>query len=319
MAKGISRRQWLNAGYRAAGGMGLSVAAGGFLHAKAGAQGAAVSGERCESGAGTSVLLGLGVQVHYREDWFGEPWAKPDAMLFIHGNLESAEVWYGWVPRMGRRFRLLRPDLPGFGQSTAPADFDWSLANFATVMAEYLDKMGVASAHIIGAKTGGAIAMQFAASYPQRTKSVVVASGPFTPVDPKFENTPMKVRLGSSATDDEVAYFEKMRSAMRPETRAGMAKLLSGVNMDSVLPKIQSPALVITSDHSALQTVESVLQHQPKIPNSRLLVLTSDAYHVAVANAEECVSNVLAFIEDSAMTRHAGQTVGWIQRDQIVG
>jgi pimeloyl-ACP methyl ester carboxylesterase len=241
--------------------------------------------------------------VHYREDWFGEPWRKPETALFIHGNLESGEVWYGWVPRMGQQFRLLRPDLPGFGQSTAPGDFDWSLANFASVMADFLDKVGVASAHIIGAKTGGAIAMQFAATYPQRTKSVVVASGPFTAVDPKFENTSQKVRLGSAATDEEIAYFDKLRAAMRPETRAGMAKLLPGVNMDSVLPKIQAPTLVITSDHSALQTVENVIQHQPKIPNSRLLVLTSDAYHVVVANADECVTNVLGFIKE---TRQAG-------------
>jgi 3-oxoadipate enol-lactonase len=306
MAEAISRRRWLKAGYRAAAGVGMSAAATGFLPAQAGAQGAATSSERCEGGSGASVSVGPAVQVHYREDWFGAPWAKPEAMLFIHGNLESGEVWYGWVPRMGQRYRLLRPDLPGFGQSTAPADFDWSLANFATVMSDYLDRMGVEAAHIIGAKTGGAIAMQFAASYPQRAKSLVVASGPFTPVDPKFENTPMNVRLGSSATSDEVAYFEKMRSAMRPDTRAGMAKLLSGVNMDSVLPKIQAPTLVITSDHSALQTVESVLQHQPKIPNSRLLVLTSDAYHVAVANADECVTSVLAFIEGAGMTRRAG-------------
>ena len=128
----------------------------------------------------------------------------------------------------------------------------------------------------------------------------MVASGPFTPVDPKFENTSQKVRLGSAATDDEIAYFDKLSAAMRPETRAGMAKLLSGDQFRGhVLPKIQAPTLVITSDHSALQTVETVLQYQPKIPNSRLLVLTSDAYHVAVANADECVTSVLEFIREA--------------------
>jgi hypothetical protein len=39
--------------------------------------------------------------------------------------------------------------------------------------------------------------------------------------------------------------------------------------------------------------------YQPKIPHSRLLVLTSDAYHVAVAKADECVTNVLAFIRET--------------------
>jgi 3-oxoadipate enol-lactonase len=250
--------------------------------------------------AGQSITLSPGLQVHYKEDWFGEPWTTPETVLFLHGNLELGDVWFGWVPRMGQHFRLLRPDLPGFGRSSAlPANFEWTLAAFATLMADFLDKTGAASAHIIGAKTGGAIAMQFAAMFPQKTKTVVVASGPFAPVDPKFENSSQKVRLGSNATDEEIAYFDKMRAGMRPETRTGMAKLLPGINLDNVLPKIQAPTLVITSDHSALQTVESVLQHQPKIPNSRLLVVTSDAYHVAVANAEECATNTLAFIRDS--------------------
>jgi pimeloyl-ACP methyl ester carboxylesterase len=135
--------------------------------------------------------------------------------------------------------------------------------------------------------------------YPQRTKSLVVASGPFAPVDPKFENSSQKVRLGSAATDEEIAYFDRLRATMRPETRAGMAKLLPKINLDSVLPRITAPTLVITTDHSALQTVEAVIRYQPKIPNSRLLVVTSDAYHVAVANADECVNSVLAFLKET--------------------
>jgi pimeloyl-ACP methyl ester carboxylesterase len=249
--------------------------------------------------AGQSITLAPGLEVYYKEDWFGEPWTTPESVLFLHGNLELSDVWYGWVPRMGQHFRLLRPDLPGFGRSSAPANFEWSLANFATVIGDFLDKTGVASVHIIGAKTGGAIAMQFAAMFPRKTRTLIVASGPFTPVDPKFENSSQKVRLGSNATDDEIAYFDKMRAAMRPETRAGMARLLPGINLDDVLPRIEAPTLIITSDHSALQTVETVLKYQPKIPNSRLLVVTSDAYHVAVANAEECAVNTLVFIRDS--------------------
>jgi pimeloyl-ACP methyl ester carboxylesterase len=235
----------------------------------------------------------------YREDWLGAPWLDPEPVVFLHGNLETGEVWYGWVPRMAQQFRLFRPDLPGYGHSTVPVNFDWSLASFAKVVANFLDAIGVPSAHIIGAKTGGAIAMQFAATYPQRTRTLVVASGPFGPVDPKFENSSQQVRLGSAASKEEIAYFDKLRGETSPDTRRDIQKLLSVVNLDDLLPRITARTLIITSDRSALQSVETVLRYQPKIPNSRLLVLTSDAYHVAVANADECVSNVLAFIREA--------------------
>jgi pimeloyl-ACP methyl ester carboxylesterase len=152
---------------------------------------------------------------------------------------------------------------------------------------------------MIGAKTGGAIAMQFAATYPQRTRTLVVASGPFSSVAPGTENNSQQVRLGSAATKEEMAYFDKLRDETPKETLRGIGKMMGDFNLESLLPRIGAPTLIITSDHSALQSVETVLRYQPRIPHSRLLVLTSDAYHVAVANANECVTNVLAFIRDS--------------------
>jgi pimeloyl-ACP methyl ester carboxylesterase len=131
---------------------------------------------------------------------------------------------------------------------------------------------------------------------------VVVASGPFTPVDPRTENTSQQVRLGSAATKEEIGYFDKLREATPAETRRGIGGIISTINLDSLLPKIAAPTLIITSDRSALQSVETVLRYQTKIPNSRLLVLTSDAYHVAVANADACVTNVLGFLQDAKST-----------------
>jgi len=264
----------------------------------ASAQAKSVSEVKAESG-GSVVALASGAQIFYREDWLGAPWLDGEPVLFLHGNLETNEVWYGWVPRMAQRFRLYRPDLPGFGRSKVPANFEWSLANYTKMAADFLDAVGVGAAHIIGAKTGGAIAMQFAATYPQRTRTLVVASGPFSSVDPNTENNSQQVRLGPAATKEEMAYFDKLRDATSPETRRGIGTIISAINLDNLLPKITAPTLIITSDRSALQSVETVLRYQQKIPDSRLLVLTSDAYHVAVANADECVTNVLGFIQDA--------------------
>lgn len=248
---------------------------------------------------GSSVSVGPGLQIYYKEDWLGAPWLDGEPAILLHGNIETHEIWYGWVPRMAQQFRLFRPDLPGFGRSTAPRDFEWSLGNFVKTVANFMDAIGVTAAHVIGAKTGGAIAMQFAATYPQRTRTLVVASGPFSSVPAGTDNNSQQVRLGTSASKEEMAYFDKLKNETRPETQRGVGKMMSDFNLENLLPRISAPTLVITSDRSALQSLETVLRYQPKIPHSRLLVLTSDAYHVAVANAGECVTNVLAFIRET--------------------
>src|SRR6185369_14633486 len=96
----------------------------------------------------------------YREDWLGEPWRKPAPVVLIHGNDESSVKWYAWVPRMAQEYRLIRPDLPGLGHSNVPRGFEYSLANLATFVTQVMDKAGVDSAHIVGAKTGGAVAIR---------------------------------------------------------------------------------------------------------------------------------------------------------------
>jgi pimeloyl-ACP methyl ester carboxylesterase len=63
--------------------------------------------------------------------------------------------------------------LPGLRIATIPAEFEWSLPSLAAYVAHVMDKAGVESAHINGAKAGGAIAMQFAADYPARTRAML--------------------------------------------------------------------------------------------------------------------------------------------------
>jgi len=238
----------------------------------------------------------------YREDWFGEPWRKPEPAVLIHGNDESSVVWYAWMPRMAAEFRVIRPDLPGFGRSKVPANIEWSMAGLAKYVAQVMDKAGVESAHIIGAKTGGAIAMQFAADYPARTRTLSVASGPASVIEISNPSPiPQRDRLGSHASKEMIDYWNATFANAPEEGTKGLRTALSKFDLarDGVLQRIKAPTLVITADKSALQSVEKVRKYQLAIPNSRLVVLHSDAYHIAAANAEECVTNVLAFIKET--------------------
>jgi 3-oxoadipate enol-lactonase len=235
----------------------------------------------------------------YREDWLGEPWRKPEPVVLIHGNDESSVEWYAWVPRMAQEYRLIRPDLPGLGHSNAPRGFEYSLANLAKFVTQVMDKAGVDSAHIIGAKTGGAVAMWFAADYRQLTRTLVVVGAPFLPLaiaDPS--PIPQRDRLGSSASKEMIAYWNTLFSRPDREGVNGLNKALSNFDLgkEDVLQRITAPALVITADRSKMNSVEKVRAYQMQIPNSRLVVIRSDAYHIPAANADECVTQTLAFL-----------------------
>jgi 3-oxoadipate enol-lactonase len=293
MAVTSSRRDMLHFGGGTAAAIGVSAVAGALGPVRVVAQGASASNASAED-------------FFYREDWFGEPWRKPETAVLIHGNAESSIVWYAWMPRVAQEFRVLRPDLPGLGRSRIAAGFEWSLPSLAAFVAHVLDKAGADSAHIIGAKAGGAIAMQFAADYPARTRTLSVVHVPSAVTSTGGPATatsfaPQLARLGSAASKEMVDYWENMFATAPEIPTKGLLAAVSKTDpeRDGVLQRIKAPTLLMTADRGQLQSVEKARRYQTLIPNSQLVVLRSDGYHIAASNADECVTNVLAFIKEA--------------------
>ena len=267
------------------------------------AVGAAVAGIVPTTGAAQTRSTDSPTDGFFRDDWFGEPWRNPQAVVLIHGALESGIVWYAWMPTLAKEYRVIRPDLPGCGLATVPKGFEWSFASLAAYVGSVLDKAGVESAHIVGAKTGGPIAMQFAADFPGRTRTLSVVSGPASVIQITNPSpVPQKDRLGSSASAAMIEYWTRMEKNAPQAGTQGLNAALSSFDLerDGVLQRIKSPSLIITADRSALQSVDKVRKYQQAIRDSRLVVLRSDAYHLAVAKPDECVASVLAFIRENA-------------------
>ncbi len=117
--------------------------------------------------------------LYYEHDDYTDPWTSPETILLIHGVADTSKAWFAWVPRLARRFRLVRPDLRGFGQSSVPsADYAWSLSGFGQDLKGLLDHLGLPAVHVVGQRVGGSVAMQFAHDYPDCVKSLTVIGGP---------------------------------------------------------------------------------------------------------------------------------------------
>src|SRR5262245_15122639 len=63
--------------------------------------------------------------------------------LLLHGLFDSADTWGGVVDRLRSGYRVLAPDLPGFGYSGAPSDYDASLSHLAQFIENLLAAAGI--------------------------------------------------------------------------------------------------------------------------------------------------------------------------------
>jgi len=255
-----------------------------------------------------TVEIRPGVALAYEDDWFGPPWTVPQSVVMIHGNAESSRAWFAWVPRLAARYRVIRPDLPGFGASPAPAHYGWSVGELAADIGHFLDALGIAKCHLVGAKYGGSACIAFASQNADRLHSLALFGSPVRGSGTgnadlirqkgvrAWAAETMRARLGSAAPPAQVAWWadELMgRTSARAALAASSARI--GMELEEKLPQIGVPVLIVTSQESGLQSVAAVNDYAARLPDARVIVLPGDSYHVAAAEPETCVRHAAEF------------------------
>ncbi len=103
-----------------------------------------------------------------------------EAIVLLHGFPESNHSWRHQVPALADAgYRVLAPDLRGYGESDAPAQVpDYAFANLLADIIGLLDACGEERAHIVGHDWGGSIAWAMSALMPQRVRSLTILNSP---------------------------------------------------------------------------------------------------------------------------------------------
>lgn len=253
--------------------------------------------------------------LHYVVDDYTDPWRSPETLVLLHGLGESGAVWYGWAPPLARDYRVVRPDLRGFGQSTPmPTGFSWSVDLLVADTLALIDALNCDRIHLVGAKLAGTVARAFAARHPERMHTLTVVGSP-PPLWPgRAERLPaliaelrasgvegwarksMASRLGSAFPEEGVEWWIRHMGRTDMDSQIGFMTHIECADIRTDLPLIQCPTLVITSSGSGVASVEETLRWQRDIADSELLVLDSDSYHVAASDALECARATLDFV-----------------------
>ena len=91
-------------------------------------------------------------KIHFYEKGEGQ------ALVFLHGFCETSEMWQPFAEKFSKNFRVICPDLPGFGESPLESEH-LSLEETAVLLEEWMEENGIESPFIIGHSLGGYIAL----------------------------------------------------------------------------------------------------------------------------------------------------------------
>ncbi len=255
------------------------------------------------------------LEMHYVVDDFTDPWSKPETILLLHGSGESGAMWFGWVPHLARHLRVVRPDMRGFGASTPMLrDYPWKLDAVVDDFARLMTQLGIERFHLVGAKIAGTIARRFAARFADRVLTLTLVGTP----PPRRDHQPgtldkwvaqleregveswargtMAGRLGSQFPAEGREWWAKLMGRTAKSTALGFVSTIPTWDVAADLPKIACPTLVITTEGSALGSVEDTRAWQQKIPRSTLLALPGDSFHAAATDSDRCAQALRDFI-----------------------
>lgn len=116
-----------------------------------------------------------GVRTHYHDAGTGDP------VIMLHGSGPGVSGWANWrlnLPVLSERFRVLAPDIVGFGHTERPDDVRYSLRSWTDHVWDFADAMGIDRFAIVGNSLGGRIALEMATERAERVSRMVLMGSP---------------------------------------------------------------------------------------------------------------------------------------------
>jgi 3-oxoadipate enol-lactonase len=241
-----------------------------------------------------------------------------EIVIFLHGIGGNRRNWRDQIPAFAEHFKAVAWDARGYGDSDdyeGPLDF----RSYADDVVRVFDHFGVARGTIVGLSMGGRIAMDFAARYPQRLKSLVLCDthkgfGGFSeekkaafiaarkePLvngkEPKDIAGPVaRTLIGPKASQE--AFDALVDSMTRLHKESYIKSIEATVRMDvrSDLGTIKVPTLVVVGGADRLTTVEMAQEMAAEIPGAELAVIADAGHLVNIEEPEQFNRLVIGFL-----------------------
>ncbi len=248
-----------------------------------------------------------------------------DPVVLIHGIPTWGFLWHETIDALKENFRVLVPDLIGFGFSDKRDNFDRSIAAQAEILDQWLETLDVPSAHIVGQDIGGGVALRLATLFPDRVASLCVMNTVCYDSWPielmlQFGHPEMYRKASASTTMKLLKQALKMGFESSPEdeflegllapysTEAGKLSLIRNAaalntnlttEITHLLPEIEVPTRIIWGENDKFQLVKYGERLAKDIPGAEL-VRIADARHFLMIDKPAEVNGALkAFLAEA--------------------
>lgn len=213
------------------------------------------------------------VRLTYRDSGGPAP-----AVVLLHGSPGSSRDFGSAAPALEAEFRVIVPDLPGFGHSEQAVP-DYSTRAHARYVLALLDELGLERAHWVGYSMGGGVAIDAARLAPGRVRSLTLLSAlgvqEFELLGSYELNHGLHALLLGAAWffQEAVPHFGLLEGGFSPRAFARNFFDTDQRPLREALEEYDGPAFVLHGEADALVPVEAAREHARLLPQAKLEVV----------------------------------------------
>jgi len=235
-------------------------------------------------------------------------------LVFVHGFLGSSKMWKPQIDFLKDHFRIITPDLPGFGKSNKAKSHN-SIQSIANLLINCLEEKKIHKFHLLGHSMGGMIVQEMAKKVGDKiSKLVCYSTGPrgempgrFETVDESRKNL-QKNGLETMARNIAKTWFIKGENAKYFDVCIETGKQTSMEAVDNslvafknwngvdTLKNIKNETLIIWGDQDKSYNFEQVQTLEKNIENSKLIIFKNCAHNVHLEQPDQFNKTIKDFL-----------------------
>ena len=244
-----------------------------------------------------------------------------EVVLMLHGFGGDKDNWTRFSRSLTGRYRVIAPDLPGFGESAQHPEWDYSLPPQRSRVNAFVQALGIEQFHLVGNSMGGHLAALYAHKYPGQVLSMALFNnaGIDAPDESDMQRALAKgenpLVVDSLEDFDELIEFVAYKEPFIPWPMKGVLAQKAmdhaksnhvifesytsdrSSGLEPILVDIESPVLILWGEYDRVLDVSSVDVMRPLLSRAEVVIMKDTGHVPMLERPAETAAHYLRFVD----------------------
>lgn len=223
-----------------------------------------------------------------------------EAVVLLHGLSGSSRWWDRNLGALAEHYRVIVPDVIGFGRTRSPRPLP-DLDTIAATLAHWMEAVDAPSVHLVGHSMGGQLAVRVAAHFPLRVRRLVLVDAAGIPrLARARELFRFATEVAAPARWGDPRFLPVIVGDAFSAGPRTIGRALGYVIRDDVrplLPRVAAPTLVVWGQRDCILPPEHAEIFRAQLPDARLVILDGAAHNPMVDRPDDFNRVVIGFLQ----------------------